>query len=305
MRIVVIGYGSIGKRHTKVLEEMSHQVMVVSRRDIPFAAHCKSLKEAFNKHIPDYVVVAGKTSEHYCTIQELDELGFSGKVLIEKPLFDTFRPIIQNSFSFAAVAYNLRFHPIIQKLKSILFNVEVKIFSGSIYVGSYLPNWRMESNYKQSYSAKKNEGGGVLRDLSHELDLALWLFGNWTHITAEGGHYSDLIINSDDVFSIIMKTSRCPILTIQMNYLDRTPKRLIIINTNQGTISVDLIRNSIDINGENETIDYSLDDTYYSEHKAVMNEDLSVLCSLEEAQMVLETIDTAEITALSKKWVTR
>ena len=305
MKIVVIGFGSIGKRHVKVLEEMSHQVTVVSRRDIPFSEHFKSLEEAFKIQIPDYVVVAGKTVEHYSTLHELVHLGFSGKVLFEKPLFDTSRPIIQNSFSFTAVAYNLRFHPLIQKVRSMLIKDGVKLFSGSIYVGSYLPNWRKGSDYKRSYSAQKSEGGGVLRDLSHELDLALWLFGNWTHITAEGGHFSDLTINSDDVFSIIMKTSNCPILNIHMNYLDRSPKRNIIINTNQGTISVDLIRNSIDVNGEIETLEYSLDDTYYEEHKAMLNEDQSVLCSLEEAQMVLETIDTAEITAFSKKWVTR
>ena len=262
MKILVIGFGSIGKRHVKVLEDMSHQIRVVSRRDITFTAQCKSLVEAFNIENPDYVVVAGKTIEHYSSFQELVHLGFTGKVLFEKPLFETFRPIIPNSFSFAAVAYNLRFHPLLQKLRSILFSDDVKIFSGSIYVGSYLPNWRKGSDYKQSYSAQKSEGGGVLRDLSHELDLALWLFGNWTHITAEGGHFSDLRINSDDVFCIILKTRICPILNIQLNYLDRTSKRNVIVNTNQGTISVDLIRNSIDFNGEIETVDYSLDDTY-------------------------------------------
>jgi predicted dehydrogenase len=305
MKIIVVGFGSIGKRHVKVLEEMSHQVTVVSRRDIAFSGHCKSLIEAFKIQIPDYVVVAGKTIEHYSTLEELVHLGFSGKVLFEKPLFGNFRQMIKNSFSFAAVAYNLRFHPLVQKLNYFLKQDGIKIFSASIYVGSYLPNWRKDSEYKQSYSAYKSEGGGVLRDLSHELDLALWLFGNWTHITSEGGHFSNLSIDSDDVFSIIMKTHICPILTIQMNYLDRPPKRNIIINSDQGTITIDLVRNTFEVNSEIEIIECSIDETYFLEHKAVMNEDYNNLCSLEEAQMILETIDTVEQTSLTKKWVIR
>ena len=77
------------------------------------------------------------------------------------------------------VGYNLRFHPLLKYLKKYLSQSNDKLLSVNIYAGSYLPDWRKNTNYVKSYSASKRKGGGVELDLSHEIDYASWLFGKF------------------------------------------------------------------------------------------------------------------------------
>lgn len=304
MKALIVGYGSIGQRHAKILRSLSCDIAIVSTRTVNLDDCYYDLPGALFHHKPDYVVIATRTGEHYKTIQTLIDNSFKGRVLVEKPLFDTGSKMPDNEFHFSAVAYNLRFHPIILKLKSLL-NCEEKLITVTMYVGSFLPNWRSSTDYRISYSAIRNQGGGVLRDLSHELDIAYWLFGPWTHITALGGNFSDLEIDSDDAFTVIMKTNKCPVVTIHMNYLDRTPKREIIINTNLSTIKVDLIKNTIDINGNSESLEYDLNETYISEHIAMLSANKENLCSIEDAIETVLTIEAAENAALNQIWITK
>jgi len=301
MKSLIIGYGSIGQRHAKILKRLSSEVAVMSNRAIDYVNSFSNLETAILNYKPDYIVLANKTSEHYQILKELTELEFKGCVLIEKPLFDHIKEIPDNNFSLIAIGYNLRFHKLVIKLKALLNNI--KLVTSTIYVGSYLPNWRTSIDYRQSYSARKELGGGVLRDLSHELDLVLWLFGSWTSLTASGGNYSNMEINSDDCFSIIMQTTLCPLVTVHMNYLDRSPHRSIIINTEKSTLEIDLIKNVIIVDGIAEAIECNMEETYIAEHEAIMSANLSHLCNLKEAIETLVTIESIEKAAKEKKWI--
>ena len=304
LRILVIGYGSIGQRHMRVLTELGHQVAVVSRRSIDFAPHYSDLTQALSDWQPEYVVVANRTSEHYQTLECLVKHDFQGRVLIEKPLFDHLSAFSRHSFSLAAVAYNLRCHPLLTKLKSLLDD-SAQLVTASIHAGSYLPEWRSNTDYRQSYSARAAQGGGVLRDLSHELDYTLWLFGPWRRLTATGGHLSPLEIDSDDAYTLLMETQRCPMVSIHMNYLDRVPRREILVNTDQHTIRVDLINNTLTIDGVQEMVTVMRDDTYLAEHQAMLAGNAEGLCTLEEAMKILATIEAAERAAVSHTWIER
>lgn len=304
MRVLVVGYGSIGQRHVRLLADMGCQVAVVSQH--PTASHPRyyNLLEALVDWQPNYVVVANRTSHHYKSLQILIEQGFKGQVLVEKPLFDCYQVLHKHQFLRAAVAYNFRFHPLIQKLKALLDSAS-SLVSANIYVGSYLPNWRSQIDYRQSYSAHKHQGGGVLRDLSHELDYALWLLGLWKRLTAIGGQFSSLEIDSEDVYSLLMETTRCPVVTIHLNYLDLVPRRDIVINTNRCTIKVDLCQNTIDVNGDREMISLERDDTYRAEHRAMLSGRIAQLCTFEEALQTLATIEAAEQASRSHIWIER
>ena len=302
--VVVIGYGSIGQRHTRLLVELSCRVAVVSRRPIDFVPRYSELSQAFSDWQPDYVVVADRTSEHRQTIESLVEQGFQGYLLIEKPLFDHLSAFPRHSFSLATVAYNLRRHPLLMKLKSLLDD-SAQLVTANIHAGSYLPEWRPNTDYRRSYSARKAQGGGVLRDLSHELDYALWLFGPWQRLTATGGHLSPLEIDSDDAYTLLMETKRCPMVSIHMNYLDRVPRREILVNTDQHTIRVDLINNTLIIDGVQEAVIVARNDTYLAVHQAILAGNAEGLCTLEEAMEVLATIETAERATVSHTWIAR
>ena len=304
MKVLVVGYGSIGQRHARLLTELKCQVAIMSRRSVDFAPHYSDLSKALSDWQPEYVVVANRTNEHYQVIESLARQGFQGMVLTEKPLFERPLAIPYHGFSLATVAYNLRCHPLLIRLKSLL-DESMQLVTVEIHTGSYLPGWRANTDYRQSYSAKKVQGGGVLRDLSHELDYALWLFGPWRRLTATGGHLSSLEIDSDDVYTLLMETQRCPMISIHMNYLDRVSRREILVNTDQHTIHVDLINNTISVNGVIESASAELDDTYRTEHQAMLSGNAEGLCTLEEAMETLATIEAAERAAMSHTWIAR
>ncbi len=304
MKALVVGYGSIGRRHVRLLAELGCRVAVVSRQSLSSTPCFSTLEEAMDSWLPEYVVVANPTSEHGQTVQDLIQYKFQGRLLVEKPLFEKLNEFPPHHFSHAAVAYNLRCHPLIMRLKKKL-TPPAGITTVTIYAGSYLPDWRPGMDYRDCYSAKREKGGGVLRDLSHELDYASFLFGPWRRMTAMGGRLGTLDIDSDDAYSLIMETEHSPLVTLHMNYLDRMPRREIRITTDKESIHVDLIKNSFMINNEQITDEVAQDDTYRTQHMLMMNGETRMLCSIEEGMKTLMTIEAAEKAASLNTWVTR
>ena len=210
-KVLVIGFGSIGKRHVRLLRDMGLLVHVYSRRSFPEEIEYQSLGVALKEVDPEYVVIANETSEHFSTLNTV--LSFDvPQVLVEKPLFTFPETPLDIKISQVCVAYNLRFHPLLRQLRSEI--EEETVLSVQVYVGQYLPNWRPHQDYRQSYSVSKALGGGVLRDLSHELDYLNWLFGPWEALTALGGHYSFLEGDSDDVFCLLLQMKHCSAVTL-------------------------------------------------------------------------------------------
>lgn len=301
MKALVVGYGSIGSRHTRLLQGLGCDVAVVSRRAIDHTPCYPTLSSALEAQQPEYVVIASRTHEHAATMEALVAAAFRGVVLVEKPLYETSRVLLRHGFENLYVAYNLRFHPVVQVVRKFLHGQ--RVISAHAYVGQYLPDWRPGTDYRQSYSARRGEGGGVLRDLSHELDYVQWLLGRWCALTAAGGHHSSLEIDSDDVFALQMVTERCPVTTVNMNYLDRTGQRRLVVNTDTHTLRADLMAGTLEIDGELRRFEVDRDETYVRQHQAVLTGDVSTLCSAEEGLEVVHLIDAAERAAAGKIWV--
>jgi predicted dehydrogenase len=302
VKALVIGYGSIGTRHARLLTSLGAETAVLSSRDVDVPIRYRTLSDALAWQ-PGYIVIANKTGQHYQTLTDLAGSGFSGVVLVEKPLFHEQAKLPPYNFKRAFVGYNLRFHPVVQKLRSILQNE--KLLSVQAYVGGYLPAWRPDTDYRTCYSADINAGGGVLRDLSHELDYLNWLLGGWERLTALGGHYSSLEINSDDVWVIMMSTRKCPLVSLQLNYLDRVARRRVLINTDDHTIEADLSKGSIMIDDKLEEFKTERDFTYTEQHRAVLEDHTDYLCTLQEGLEVMHMIHAAEQSAREGKWISR
>lgn len=302
-KALVVGYGSIGARHARLLSTLGCNTAVVSRRIVEFPTAYSDLALALSTHCPDYVVIANSTSQHYDTLNTLAARGFSGDVLIEKPLFDHHRPMPIVRFRQCVVGYNLRFHPVIQRIRELLTGEA--ILSANAYVGQYLPDWRPDTDYRQSYSASAKRGGGALRDLSHELDYLGWLFGDWTAVTALGGKVSPLEIDSDDLFVLLMQTTRCPVVSLQVSYLDRVARRKIVINTTHHTIEGDLIACTVTCNGKMETLVAERDHTYLEMHRALLCANMSCFCTMSEGAATLSLMEAAERANEHKIWIKR
>ncbi len=301
MKALVIGYGSIGARHARILRELGCAVGVVSHRDIDFSPCFKDLHAALKEFSPGYVVIANRTSEHLRTLKQLRASGFKGTVMVEKPLFKDPEKFMPKGFRKIVIGYNLRFHPLILKLRELLKGK--KVLAVQAYVGKDLAKWRPEVNYRKTYSALKGQGGGVLRDLSHELDYITWLLGGWRSVAAAGGHYSGLKIETDDVFSLMIKTPRCENVFVHMNYVDAVGHRTVMVNTSTMNIQVDLMNHWIEVNGKRRVLPVERDFTYREEHRAVLAGRDRELCSFGFGQEILRLIKAAETSVRRKKWV--
>jgi predicted dehydrogenase len=303
MQVLVIGYGSIGMRHAEVLESLGCEVSILSGRQINVQRFFSDIAEAINIQNPKYIVVANKTSEHIPTLIKLKKIGFKGDILIEKPLSNNLMDIPSKDFSNVFVAYNMRFNPLIQRLSNELINET--IISSQAYVGQYLPNWRLNRDYRKSYSAKKDEGGGVLRDLSHELDFMNWIFGGWKRVAAIGGKYSELEIDSDDVFGLMFETKNCPLCLLQLNYLDRSSRRDIVVNTNQHVFRIDFINKTFEKDGVIIASDFDSNYSYSMQHKAIIEKEYDQLCSFNNGKDIMRLIIAAENSAYKENnnWI--
>jgi predicted dehydrogenase len=303
VKALVVGYGSVGRRHSRLLAELGCNISVVSQHDSSAAAAYAKLEDALAAVDPKYVVICNATDRHYDTLGALADNGYTGAVLIEKPVFSHHTPIPPNRFERAYVGYNLRFHPIIRRLRDLLEGE--RIVSVQAYVGQYLPDWRPDSDYRVSYSASARCGGGALRDLSHEMDYLTWMAGRWRRVCALGGHLSPLEIDSDDVFAMMFETAGCPVLSLQMNYLDRRARRFLVINTHANTIGADLVRGSITVDRNETMFAVDRDDTYRAMHTALLEGDASALCTLDQGLDTLALIEAAELSVARGEWVCR
>lgn len=303
MNAVVVGYGSIGARHARIVQELGCRVGVVSRRALPLEQLYPDIDQAVLELDPGYVVIASDSSRHLHDLTALAATGFRGVALVEKPLFHQPPEVLPQIPFPVYVAYNLRFHPLLQRLREVL--LQERIHSVQAYVGQYLPSWRPGRDYRTVYSAKREAGGGVLRDLSHELDLLNWLLGGWRKLTALGGHFSGLEIDSDDVFAVLLTTARCPAVTLQMNYLDRIGRRQIVVNTEERTIVADFITGRLHIDGACEEFAPERDHSYREMHQALLASRRDDLCTLAEALDVVKMIAAAEQAVEEERWIVR
>ncbi|MGE3335070.1 MAG: Gfo/Idh/MocA family protein [Rhodospirillaceae bacterium] len=302
MKALVVGYGSIGQRHMRLLEELNCDTAVVSARDGVYPRRYASLQAGIGEWQPDYVVIANETSAHAGAIRTVSELGFKGRLLVEKPLSDGAQAVPTGRFSHAAVAYNFRCHPLIIRLVRELEGA--RVFDAHLHVGQWLPDWRPGRDYRASYSARREAGGGVLRDLSHEIDLALHFFGPWKKLAAHGGHFSTLEIDSEDSFAILLEASRSPSVQITLNYLDRPGRRSAVINTNKGMLHLDLMRGLLLKDGQmlaEHPVDR--DYTYREQHRLMIDGAADKLCTLAEGAAVVELIEAAERASATAAWV--
>jgi predicted dehydrogenase len=278
---------------------MGHRVSVVSKHQRTWP-HFDTVADALNRNKIEYAVISNRTCDHYQTLLQLIDLGYCGPILVEKPLFETIHRLPAIHFNNVFVGYHLRFHPFIQKIFATVNSH--RIISIQAYVGQYLPEWRTGIDYRNSYSASRSQGGGVLRDLSHELDYVTWIAGECQRIAAIGGTFGELDIDSDDVYCLLMETKRCPSAVIQMNYLDRKFRREIIINLEGISIKADLVGNTLEVNNDIRRFDISWEQVFMSLHRAVLSGHSDSVCTFEQGLEVVRLIQRAEIAVETGTW---
>lgn len=268
MRILIIGNGSIGQRHARLLAEAGHEIAVVSSRPVERLHGYTSLEVALSDFLPDFVIIASITSRHSADLSALSAFGYTKPALVEKPLLAAVPEGIAKPAFPITVAYNLRFHPVTFALQKAL--VGRTILAAHIIAGQHLSQWRPGRNVLSTYSANKEAGGGVVRDLSHEFDLAQYVLGPLSLIAHHSGRVGNVTVDSEDIAAVILSSTRCPLVTIHLNYLDRQPRRHWLVITDSGSIEADFVKPSLTVDGNVETFPLAPDQTYKRMHQAVL-----------------------------------
>lgn len=299
MKTLIIGFGSIGKKHFLALKALKIQVDVLSLSYEK--AEYENLKFKLYKHLDEVplneyelFIIANITTSHFSTLKSLDKRLKNKTILVEKPLFEKdykFKSLKNTIY----VAYLLRFNPLVKALKAFL-KKDKKPYFASFECDSYLPNWR-QGDYTKHYSAKKALGGGVSLDLSHELDLALWFFNKAKLEFSSIKKLSELEITSDDLAFFALKDEKSRVY-VRLNYFSKFNERKIIFHTENKSYKADLVKNELVIfkkNGSFIAYQYEANtiDTLMNLHNALRKKDKN-LCTLKEGQRVMKLITKAK-----------
>ena len=239
-RILFMGYGNMTKKYCEILKKYEKQVIIkhYTSQNIPENLYKKI--EKLKEYNPDIIFICSSTSAHYKHLSFVNNIFRNKLIIVEKPLFHKFIKIKKNNKIY--VGYNLRYDPLVQHIKKIIKNQ--KIWSAEVFCKSYLPSWR-EGDYSKTYSAKKNLGGGVLLDLSHELDYITWIFGELKLKFVVNNKISNLKINTDDNLLIVGSTKNVKQFIIHLNYYSKIESRYISINGDKLNFNADLLDKKI------------------------------------------------------------
>jgi len=214
-RILIVGFGSIGKRHLRLARKLmpNADIRVLRHQpsnDIPEQSNgCFSSIDDAILFAPQIAVIANPASFHITIAKRLAEIGVN--LLVEKPLSNNLDgvaeliEICQKHDSCLLTGFNLRYLPSLKHFRDSLGEGIIgKILSVRCEVGQYLPSWRSNVNYQNGVSAQRNLGGGALLELSHEIDYLRWIFGEIEWVKASMSKQSSLEIDVEDTVHIIM-----------------------------------------------------------------------------------------------------
>jgi predicted dehydrogenase len=252
LRFLVIGCGSIGKRHINNMKTLgAGEILVwdpredrrceaVTRFDVPSPA---TLDDAWQRH-PNVVLIATPTSTHLSLALQAAERGCH--LFIEKPLadrldgLDALVDVVSRRRLVTLVGCNMRFHPGLMIVKRLLEEKAVgHVVGARVEVGSYLPDWHPWEDYRETYSARAHLGGGVILDAIHELDYIRWMLGDVRAVACFADKESGLDIETEDTAAILLRFAEGAIGEVHLDYVQREPSRTCQIIGDEGTIRWD------------------------------------------------------------------
>jgi len=264
-RALIIGLGSIGRRHLKNLTERYPRIELTilrhrepNREGFEGINHITtSLSEALDQK-PEFAIVCNPSPYHVSSSLKLAEQGVH--IFIEKPISSSTKKVenllstVQERDVKLMVGYNLRF------LKSLIFfrekildSVVGSIFSIKADVGQNIKYWRKDKKYSEGVSAKKSLGGGALLELSHEFDYLSWIFGKVDWVSGFIKQQSNLDIDVEDLSHCLLGfKDQDYVANVTLDLFRHDPVRECEVIGEEGTIKWDALKNSVQIFFESE-----------------------------------------------------
>lgn len=322
-RVLIIGHGSIGKRHLRLVRRLlpNAEIWVLRHKisiDIPeYSDGCFfNIDEAIT-FAPQIAIITNPATYH-CEVAKI--LASKGvHLLVEKPLaasldgISELLSICRQNNTALVTGYNLRFKSSLQRYRDFIRdNIIGNVLSFRCESGQNLKSWRPGSDYRTSVSANHELGGGVLLELSHEIDYLRWIFGEVSEVKATLSRQSNLDINVEDTAHLTITFERAYsgiqlIGTVNLDFIRCDTTRTCIAIGENGSLRWDGIKGKISLFSSNhkkwqELEKYSChpDDSYFSELRnfiSCVNGDESPMVTGEDGLRVLEIIEAARQSA--------
>lgn len=251
MKFLIAGYGSIGRRHLNNLRALGETDLLLYR------THHSTLPEAeidgipvetdlqvALSHHPDAVVVANPSALHLDVAIPAAEAGCS--ILMEKPIshnmerIDDLRYALKRNGGRFLTGFQFRFHPGLHQVAEWISSGEIGTpVSARAFWGEYLPGWHPWEDYRSSYAARADLGGGVVNTLCHPLDYLRWLLGEIDLLWAYTSNRSELHLEVEDTADIGLRFACGAQATVHLDYLMRPGRHDLEIIGDRGTIQWD------------------------------------------------------------------
>jgi len=252
MKILIAGLGSVGRRHLRNLIALGEKDIILLRShratlpDDELAGYPveTDLQEALNKHAPDAIIIANPTALHLDVAIPAAQAGCH--ILLEKPIANSLDRVnqlqeaAQKSGSRILVGFQFRYHPTLRKSRELIQQGALgQVLTVHVHWGEYLPQWHPWEDYRQSYAARSDLGGGVIVTLTHPLDYLRFIVGEVDSLWSFNGHLSPLDLDVEDTAEIGLTFANGALGGVHLNYVQRPPvHRMEIVGTN-GTLRWD------------------------------------------------------------------
>lgn len=303
MNILIVGLGSIARKHITALKSLKIEVSIYALRSSVNSQIVEGIENIYSlenlNFSFDFAIISNPTNLHFEFIEKLAK--YNIPLFIEKPAVHTLKNVkqlidlLEKRKVPTYIACNLRFHPCITFLKDKLIRENLKINEVNVYCGSYLPDWRPNADFRKIYSANALMGGGVHLDLFHELDYVNWLFGSPKNSTSTLRNVSSLSIDAIDYANYVLEYDTFT-ASIILNYYRKKSKRVIEIVFDNEILEVDLINSRI-LNDDKECVfnapNFEIKNTYLDQLNYFvncLNENITPMNSLRESVEILKIV---------------
>ncbi|MBL7736962.1 MAG: Gfo/Idh/MocA family oxidoreductase [Chitinophagaceae bacterium] len=314
-RVLVVGLGSIGQRHARLLSErddvelhlcdpvVEYRSQTLAALKSPSKAEYSEFSIALKAH-PDIVFVCVPNHLHAPIGLQAIENGVD--VFIEKPMSDsleTARKLLiaaESAGRFLQIGYMMRLDDGLCKLKDIVDSGDLgNLIGGRAMIGTYITLLNAKN------SDRIERPNSLIIDYTHEIDFIRWFFGEVGEVTAMGARLGDIELKPyPNIFQMILKMDGGALVQIHMDYVQYPQRRIFEIYGDKGTLSYDFMTGEIRyFHSQREHLweDLSVqpimerwDDLFRKEHEAIFNARANGASPLVTGRDGLQALEVAE-----------
>ena len=262
MKLLVVGCGSIGRRHVRNAKKLGLEVVLCDiseervrelATEIGAVGVYTDYQVAAKDSGADAALIATPSHLHVAPASAMLAAGMH--VMMEKPLCPSIAEAkelkcrVLESQRVFMMAHTFRFRAEWQAIKKLLDTQPVgRVLSAEFMGGWYLPDWHFREDYRLEYAAQRRQGGGVmLTSMSHFFDVVSWFFGDIENIVGARARLSNLDIDVDDAVMCTVRTARGVAVTLCEDFLSRCPRRTFRVNGEHGYLEADFNRKLLNL----------------------------------------------------------